>query len=386
MRELITQLFKMLTPSQRVRFYRLQLLVIIMAFAETYGILSIIPFMSLVGDVNQLNNDSILASIYKLSGASSSTEFILLLGFIVLIVLFISSLICMYTSWKLSMFASEIGSEISARLYSYYIYKEWLFHASGSIAKLTKKISNESMRVSTGVIYPLLVLGSRVFFSLVLVIGIFIYDPIVGFVGVSIYSLAYYILFKFVRGRLQQNGESVSTENEKRFSLINEAFGGIKDILVLGRQYIFTNRFNLMSQKLAYSLGANQAYSQVPKFLIELITFSSLIALLLYLFIAVIGSISVFLPIISVYVLATFKLIPAFQQIYVNIASIRGNIPAFNSIKTDLFNSSEIKMNSSQKVLNHIYIEEKLSCKDIYFTYPGKTEPALKNKYLHKSK
>ena len=157
MRELITQLFKMLTPSQRVRFYRLQLLVIIMAFAETFGILSIIPFMSLVGDVNQLNNDSILASIYKLSGASSSTEFILLLGFIVLIVLFISSLICMYTSWKLSMFASEIGSEISARLYSYYIYKDWLFHASGSIAKLTKKISNESMRVSTGVIYPLLV-------------------------------------------------------------------------------------------------------------------------------------------------------------------------------------------------------------------------------------
>ena len=181
-----------------------------------------------------------------------------------------------------------------------------------------------------------------------------------------------------MRGRLQQNGESVSTENEKRFSLINEAFGGIKDILVLGRQYIFTNRFNLMSQKLAYSLGANQAYSQVPKFLIELITFSSLIALLLYLFIAHNGSISVILPIISVYVLATFKLIPAFQQIYVNIASIRGNIPAFNSIKTDLFNSSEIKMNSSQKVLNHIYIEEKLSCKDIYFTYPGKTEPALK--------
>ncbi len=376
--ELLTKLFRLLTPVQRRRFYRLQFLIIIMSFAETLGIVSIIPFMSLVGDMSQLQADNTISDLYKLSGIASPTEFVFSLGFAVLLLLFISSLICMYTTWRLSMFASEIGSQISARLYNYYINQDWLFHASGSIAKLTKKIANESMRVSTGIIYPLLVLSSRIFFTSVLVIGIFIYDPVVGIIGATLYSLAYFILFKFVRGRLHKNGESVSIENEKRFSLINEAFGGIKDILLLGRQRIFSNRFNAMSQKLAYSQGANQAYAQAPKFFVELVAFSSMIVLLLYLLARHDGSLGVILPIISVYALATLKLLPAFQQIYVSIAGIKSNVSAFKSIEIDLFHSLKMEVNPAKEKIDSLKLKKQISCKDIFFTYPGKTEPSLR--------
>lgn len=42
------------------------------------------------------------------------------------------------------------------------------------------------------------------------------------------------------------------------------------------------------------------------------------------------GNISEVLPILSVYALAGFKLLPAFQQIYSSITSIKGNISALN--------------------------------------------------------
>ena len=48
------QLFSLLTPNQRKRFYLLQFLVILMAFMEIIGVASIIPFMALVGDMTQL--------------------------------------------------------------------------------------------------------------------------------------------------------------------------------------------------------------------------------------------------------------------------------------------------------------------------------------------
>ncbi len=52
------------------------------------------------------------------------------------------------------------------------------------------------------------------------------------------------------------------------------------------------------------------------------------------------------LPIISVYALATFKLMPALQQIYMNIGNIKANISAFESIQLDLENSNQSRLKS----------------------------------------
>ena len=97
----IKNLFNLLAPSQRKRFYKLQILVVLMSFAEIIGVASIVPFMALVGDMNQLQEDNIIAKVFEASGLISESQFILLLGVSVLIMLFISSILSMYTIWKL---------------------------------------------------------------------------------------------------------------------------------------------------------------------------------------------------------------------------------------------------------------------------------------------
>ena len=57
------QLFSLLTPNQRKRFYLLQFLVILMAFMEIIGVASIIPFMALVGDMTQLQQETFYAQV-----------------------------------------------------------------------------------------------------------------------------------------------------------------------------------------------------------------------------------------------------------------------------------------------------------------------------------
>ena len=80
MLNIINQLFNLLTSNQRKRFYLLQLLVILMAFMELLGVASIIPFMTLVGDMSQLQQDTLYAHMYKFSGITSESEFVFLLG------------------------------------------------------------------------------------------------------------------------------------------------------------------------------------------------------------------------------------------------------------------------------------------------------------------
>ena len=106
MYKLIKKLFSLLTPSQRRRFYALQILVVIMAILEIVGVASIIPFMTLVGNMSQLQEDTLIAQVYQASGITSESQFVFFLGFGVLVMMFISAIISIYTIWMISMFAN----------------------------------------------------------------------------------------------------------------------------------------------------------------------------------------------------------------------------------------------------------------------------------------
>ena len=374
---LIRNLLSLLSPYQRKRFYVLQLLVILMTIVEILGVASIIPFMALVGDMTQLQQDTFFAKFYQMSGINSESQFVFILGICVLIMLFISMIISVFTIWGLSMFAFRIGTEIADRLYAHYLKQDWLFHASGSSAQLTKKIATETMRVTGAILVPLMYLNSKVVLSLLMSISIFVYDPKVATIGLSIFAISYFFLFKGVRNKLNKNGIAISEVNEERFRLMNEGFGGIKDVLLMGRDNDFINRFNKTGKTLAYSQGINIALAQAPRYFVELLAFGSMILLILYLIASHNGDLGMILPIISVYAIGTIKLLPAFQQIYSSIAIIRANIAAFETIQQDLYDSSLREEISKKVEQSYLHPKKQISLEKVRFTYPNKQEPTL---------
>lgn len=378
MLKVIKQLFSLLTDRQLKQFYTLQILVVVMAFTELLGIASIAPFMALVGDISILETNSIFAQLYQLSGLSNPTDFLFYAGVTVLTMLTFSTLVSMFTIWKLSIFGARIGTEIADRLYTYYMQQSWQFHASGSSAQLTKQVSTEAMRISNGIVQPLMQMNAKLVLALFISVSIVIYDPVVAILGLFIFSLAYFILYRLVRKRLVSNGQKLSQVATDRFRLMNEGFGGIKDVLLLNRSHDFIERFQDSGKVYARAQGTNIAISQVPRYFIELIAFGAMISLVLVLIKLHSGNLGEVLPILAVYALAAFKLLPALQQIYSSISQIKGNVAAFDAVKDDLEQSFE-----SQKVVSYsskstpIYIKKAITLNNIEFSYPGKDRPAV---------
>ncbi|MDC0466390.1 ABC transporter ATP-binding protein/permease [Gammaproteobacteria bacterium] len=379
MYKLLKELFTLLTPSQRKRFYVLQILVTLVAIIEILSVASIIPFMVLVSDMDQLQEDTFIAQAYQSSGIASETQFMFLIGLCVVTILIISSLISIFTIWKLSMFAYAVGSEISDRLYTYYLRQDWLFHSEGSSAQLTKKIATETVRVTGGILVPLMHLNAKVVLALLMITSIFIYDAKVAIVGAIIFTLTYYTLIIAVKKRLESYGSATTEVMEQRFRLMNEGFGGIKDLLLLGRDYDFIKRFNKTGIFLAFSQGTGTALIQAPRYLIELIAFGSLISLVLFLLISYDGDLSVILPILTLYAVGAIKLLPAFQQIYQSISVINTNTAAFDEIREDLKNIklAELQTLKAKDKHSYLYPKKQLALKNISFTYPNKDKKVL---------
>jgi HlyD family secretion protein len=377
MYKIIKNLFKVLTPSQRKRFYILQILVIIMAFTQIIGVASIVPFMALVADMSQLQEDTIFAQAYRASGLTSESVFVFILGVGVLIMLFFGTIISMFTTWRLSLFANKIGVEIADSLYSHYLKQDWVFHASGSSAHLTKQITTECLRVTSGILLPLAHMNGNFILAIFMSISIFLFDPKVALIGIIIFAIAYFGVFNIVSSTLLRNGRTISEIYEERFRLMNEGFGGIKDVLLLGRFNDFINRFNKSGQIFAYNQGVNSALAHIPRYFMELIAFGSMIALVLYLFATHNGNISIILPVLSLYAIAGMKLLPAFQQIYNSLANIKGNVAAFESIQQDLADSTKFKLAIQKKEQGYLIPKKQISLENVSYTYPSKEEPVL---------
>ena len=349
----------------------------LMAITQIAGVASIVPFMALVADMNQLNQDTIFAQVYIISRINSEALFVFLLGVGVLVMLLLGTIISMYTTWRLSLFANKVGVEIADSLYSYYLKRDWLFHASGSSAQLTKQIATECLRVTTSILLPLVHMNGNFVLVLFMSISIFLFDPVVAIVGVIIFSIAYFVVFNLVNLTLLRNGRTISEMYEARFRLMNEGFGGIKDVLLLGRFNDFINRFNKTGAKFAYNSGVNGALAHIPRYFMEFVAFGSMIALVLYLFASYEGDISMILPILSLYAIAGMKLLPAFQQIYNSLANIQGNVAAFESIQEDLNDSIQTNQDNLGFDYSHINLNKRILLENITFSYPGKDKPIL---------
>lgn len=372
----LKDLFSLLTAEQRRRLIRLQGLVVLMGFAEVASVLAMGPFMSLVGDISRLQGDGTLAQIYRASGFASPTDFLFWGGVAVFVALTLGAAISMFTLWRLALYAQQLGADLSTRLYQHYMRQPWLFHASGSSTQLINRISMECNRV-TLMLNQLLQINAKVILALFMIVAIVVFNPLVALVGAALFVTAYVTLYGTVRNRLARNGETISAMQQQRFKLMNEGFGGIKDVLLLGRQADMNRRFAATSRRFGRARGMNAALGSVPRHAMQLLAFGSIILLVLYLLSAHQGNLGTILPVLSIYALAGFKMLPAFQGIYQGISQVKANLPALENIKPDLQASREGAAPPLDPTTEHLMPRHAISLEEVVFHYPDQVAPAL---------
>ena len=278
----LRSIFSLLEPQQKIRLWLLQILVIISSFLEVISVLSIGPFITLIADTNLILSNPYLQELKNLFGLTNELDFLLMFAFFIVALLVFSATFSMLTVWRLSVYSQEIGADLSNRLYDFYIGQPWLFHANGNSSELINKVSQECQRLTDFVLMPAIHTISRIILALFMVTSLLIYDPVLALLGSLGFTIFYFFTYFILSKQLDINGEDISSNQSKRFKLMNEGFGGIKDILVLGRKKYFIDNFRSASFDLARAKGLNVALSQIPKYAIEFLALSAVVCFIIY--------------------------------------------------------------------------------------------------------
>ena len=258
----LLELYRLLSSKQRFTLYLLQALVIIMSILEVASLAILGSFIALIGDLSNLQKNFIFLFLQGTSFSASEESFLIFYSVITLIAITISAFFSMFVLWRLTIFGSLVGADLSNRLYHYYLHQSWLFHTSRNSSDLINKISNEANRVTNSVISQYMMLNGKLVMSLIISFALIIFDPIIAILGSLIFISGYFSIYKLAKGRLERNSKTLTNSMKLRFKLMGEGFGGIRDTLLLGRQNLFSKRFQNANNSIKY-LGKKPIMEEV---------------------------------------------------------------------------------------------------------------------------
>ncbi len=375
---ILKKILFLLSSQERKQVAFLMFMILIMAILDTIGVASILPFMAVLTNPSLIETNIFLKSIFNSLtkfGVNNNEEFLFILGLIVLLLLIISLSFKALTTYAQLRFVHMREYSISKRLVEGYLRQPYSWYLNRNSAELGKNILSEVSLVINSSIKPLMELIAKGMVAFALISLLIITDPklafFVGFLIICFYGLIFY----FARNFLDKIGKQRLSKNNLRFKTLSESFGAIKEVKVGGLEQKYTNQFSEAAKPFARTQALAQIIGQLPRFILEAIAFGGIMLIILYL-IGKTGNFNASLPIISLYVFAGYRLMPAFQQIYASITSMTYINSALNKLYDDFKALKKYNLNENLSVMHCV---KKIELININYNYPNSSRTALQN-------
>ena len=376
--KILNKLLYFLSTKDRRYLFFLTLMILVMALLDTIGIASIMPFIAVLANPEIIETNVLLNKVFKISGifgVETNRQFLFFLG-----VFFITMLVTSLTFKALTIyiqlrFTSRCQYKISKRFMENYLYQPYSWFLDRHSADLSKTILSEvSVLVGKG-LKPMISLITQSAVAFALIIMLSIVNIKIALITSFSFGLAYFLVYKFFRSFLIKIGEGRLKANKSRFTSAMESFGAFKEIKIGGLEKIFINRFSKQAKAFAKYQASGQTISLLPRFAFEAIAFGGILSVMLY-FINQDLSINEILPLISLYVFAGYRMMPALQQIYNNIAQLRLAIPSIDALYKDL---NSLDSYTPNQIRGELSLKKVLTLSNINYQYPNSSKTTLKN-------
>jgi ABC-type multidrug transport system fused ATPase/permease subunit len=372
------QLYDLLDRAERRQLALLLLLVIGMALVDMVGVAAVLPFLAVAADPAAARGHWFLAALYEASGVTSDHAFVLLLGLLVVGFLLLGLAVKLAGQFRIVRFGHQRNHSLSLRLMQRYMQHPYVWFLNRNSANLGAAILSECDRVVGSALLPalrILAHGVTLLFLFGLLVAV---SPGVALAAVLGVGGAYAAVFLLVRRRLTRLGQSQIAANRARYRIAQEAFGGIKDVKLMGLEAHYAARYEGPSRESAMNGAASQVIGELPRFVLEALAFSALVLAILGLMLVQDARLAEVLPVLGVFGFAVLKMFPAVQNIYHSLTQIRFAAPMLAKLHGDLCGAGAASATAPEAPPPApLPLHRAITLDEVRFAYPSAARPSL---------
>lgn len=379
----IQKLRQIFTRREKLQILVLLVAILVMSFTQALGIASVLPFIGLVMEPNLVFENNWLFMVYETLNFTSVSRFIIFTGIVMFTLIVISNAVSAVATWMNLHFVWMNNHRLSHRLFKKYLSMPYAYFINQNSSDLSKNILNEVNQLTTDYLLPLLTITTKILLVIFILVMLFTVNIIVSLVTIVFIGGSYAFIYWRTNKTLAKRGKIRLLANKERFKIVNEAFGGIKEVKVMNREHFFLNGYSRASFMHAVQLSWNAVISQLPRFALEAIAFGGIIIFVLMLLLGS-GDARQVIPVVSVFAFAGYRLMPALQDIFANFIYLRFNQAVLDRIYDDItegesFNLEAIKPAVNNPVMAAMPFKKEISLDNITYNYPNASKPVLEN-------
>lgn len=359
---MIQKLQSILTPRDKQFLLFLLGFSIFISIIETIGISVIMPFITVATNFDLIHTNQYYTQIYHFFNFQNDVNFVISFGAFLICFYLARSIINILYFYLLNRFTHGRYHILAFRLFENYMglpYKEFIKKNSST---LTKSIVSETQNL-TSLISAILFMMSEVFIVVLLYCMMLYVNYKITFLLTIILFLNALFMLTTVSKIIKKAGVS-RTELQKRFfETINRSFGNFKLIKLSNHDDRILKEFAQSSFGFAKANITNTTLSQVPKLFLEAVGFSIIVFIVTFLVYKYETNVNSVLGIISMFVLALYRLMPSVNRIMSSYNQIIFNYRSLEIIHNDLMYESEALGDESIRFTN------KIELKNVSFEY-----------------
>jgi ABC-type multidrug transport system fused ATPase/permease subunit len=379
---LLARCFALAAPYGRRKLMVVLAVIFANGLFQVIGVTSIFPFFALAAEPDRIRNSRFGSWLLAYLPPMDQNTLLIWAGIVSIALLLLSNAVTLAGEVIRTRYGHGLGHFLRTRLMEALSARPYGYFLERNSGALLQKVVFDVMQFINGVFLPLLESLSRVVTLAFLLLTVFLVQPVIALGAALLLGGFYGIVFLLLRHRSHLLGEGLQEANRGTIITAQQFLGGIKPILVHGKQRFFTAEFARHSLAQARLFPWVPIFGNGPRYLVEPIAFGGLVAAVIWL--AAHGrSLSDILPNLTVMALAGYRMLPSIQLLYGQLSQINAMRYTVGEIEGELaeidatFQITKLPERDGQPA--PFSFEKAIRLENITFNYPGSNRAVLEN-------
>lgn len=367
--DMIKKIGFLFDTKQKTKLVILAILILIGTVVECVGVTAIMPLISVITDESVIRTDYKYILLGRLFNINSQKQYVFALSILLIIVYLLKNVYLIIEYYAQYKFIYNNQSRLSEKVFRSYVNEDYIFYIEKNVAELQRNTINDIEQFYMVVLaFIQFITESAVCMALIMYLAMC--DWMVTLIIAGIITVFYLGFVLFTKSYSIKLGSMKREELFLQYKCLLQSFGGIKDVKVTGTENYFINQFKKTSINIARLKRKTSMLTIVPRPIMESLCICGL--LLVVAFRVLFGmDMSKMVPVLSVFAVAAFRMLPAFNRISGYVQTMLLGKSAVDNLYQDIVDIEKTHHVSDNDILRKISINNSISVRNVSFRYPN---------------
>lgn len=380
---MLKKLNYVLDRKQKKQLLFLLIVIFIGAFVELLGVSAILPVVNIALTPEVIDEKWYLVMLKEITGFTSANQMIILMASAIIVIYIFKNIYITFMYSQQYKFIFENQRKLAIELLDCYMHQKYQFHVSKNVAELQRNVTSDVNGFYTVVLYVLQFLA-EISVCAVLVVYLAIEDVVTTVVVAALIAVFLLFFMGFFKKVLVKKGEENREYNVVVSKWILQAFAGIKEIKVTNAERFFIDNYSKSYKKCATIQRQQSMLTFMPRPIMEAVCICGLLLAVIIKLAGDSADITSFIPTLTVFAVAAFRMLPSFNRITGYMGGIMFNKPSIDAIYEDLKEIEQLmkEQEKEEESTVDIQMKDKIEVREISFKYPENDRLILENASL----